>query len=65
MLATSSELREPQPVLFSMLAVPMLVEPALLWTTMELTTNFGIHLVAFDNTSEAISGNQKRRSCST
>jgi hydrogenase-4 component F len=39
---------------FSMLAVPMLVEPALVWTAVELTTIFGIYLVAFDNTAEAV-----------
>jgi hydrogenase-4 component F len=39
---------------FAMLAVPMLVEPALVWTAVELTTIFGIYLVAFDNTSEAV-----------
>jgi hydrogenase-4 component F len=38
----------------SMLAVPMLVEPALVWTAVELTTIFGIYLVAFDNTAEAV-----------
>ncbi len=39
---------------FSMLAVPMLVEPALVWTAVELTTIFAIYLVAFDNTPEAV-----------
>ncbi len=39
---------------FAMLAVPMLVEPALVWTAVELTTIFGIYLVAFDNTPEAV-----------
>ena len=39
---------------FSMFAVPMLVEPALVWTAVELTTIFGIYLVAFDNTAEAV-----------
>jgi hydrogenase-4 component F len=39
---------------FAMLAVPMLVEPALVWTAVELTTIFGIYLVAFDNTAAAV-----------
>ena len=39
---------------FAMLAVPMLVEPALVWTAVELTTIFGIYLVAFDNTAQAV-----------
>ncbi len=39
---------------FATLAVPMLVEPALVWTAVELTTIFGIYLVAFDNTPEAV-----------
>ncbi|HTT77026.1 MAG TPA: proton-conducting transporter membrane subunit [Candidatus Binataceae bacterium] len=39
---------------FAMLAVPMLVEPALVWTAVELTTIFGIYLVAFDNSAEAV-----------
>jgi hydrogenase-4 component F len=38
----------------SMLTVPLLVEPALVWTAVELTTIFGIYLVAFDNTPEAV-----------
>jgi hydrogenase-4 component F len=39
---------------FAMLVVPMLVEPALVWTAVELTTIFGIYLVAFDNSAEAV-----------
>ncbi|MGH7986547.1 MAG: proton-conducting transporter membrane subunit [Candidatus Binataceae bacterium] len=40
--------------IFAMLAVPVLVEPALVWTAVELTTIFGIYLVAFENTREAV-----------
>ncbi len=39
---------------WSMLAVPMLVEPALVWTAAELTTILGVYLVAFDNTHESV-----------
>jgi hydrogenase-4 component F len=39
---------------FSMLCVPILDEPALVWTAVELTTIFGVYLVAFDNTPEAV-----------
>lgn len=39
---------------FAMLSVPMLVEPALVWTAVELTTIFAVYLVAFDNTREAV-----------
>ena len=39
---------------FAMLAVPILVEPALVWTAVELTTIFGVYLVAFENTPEAV-----------
>jgi hydrogenase-4 component F len=39
---------------FAMLLVPMLVEVALVWTAVELTTIFTIYLVAFDNTREAV-----------
>jgi len=39
---------------FAMLAVPVLVEPAVVWTAVELTTIFGVYLVAFENTPEAV-----------
>ncbi|MGH7779197.1 MAG: proton-conducting transporter membrane subunit [Candidatus Binataceae bacterium] len=39
---------------FAMLLAPVLVEPALVWTAVELTTIFGIYLVGFDNTREAV-----------
>jgi hydrogenase-4 component F len=38
----------------SMLTVPLVVEPALVWTAVELTTITGVYLVAFDNTPEAV-----------
>lgn len=39
---------------FAMLLVPVLVEPALVWTAVELTTVLAVYLVAFDNTHEAV-----------
>ncbi len=39
---------------WAMLTVPLLVEPALVWTAVELTTIFGVYLVAFDDTPEAV-----------
>jgi hydrogenase-4 component F len=39
---------------FSLITVPMLVEPALVWTAVELTTILGVYLVAFENTPEAL-----------
>lgn len=40
--------------LFSMLAVPVLVQPNLVWTAVELTTLFSVLLVSFENTREAM-----------
>jgi hydrogenase-4 component F len=39
---------------FSMLLVPMLVEVALVWTAVELTTILAVYLVAFNNTHGAV-----------
>lgn len=39
---------------FAMLTVPMLAEPNLVWTGVELTTILSVYLVAFENTSEAL-----------
>jgi hydrogenase-4 component F len=39
---------------FAMLLVPMLVEVALVWTAVELTTILSVYLVAFDNTQGAV-----------
>jgi hydrogenase-4 component F len=38
----------------SLLTVPLVVEPALVWTAVELTTITSVYLVAFDNTPEAV-----------
>lgn len=38
----------------SLLTVPLVVEPALVWTAVELTTITGVYLVAFDDTPEAV-----------
>jgi hydrogenase-4 component F len=40
--------------LLSMLAVPLIVEPNVVWTAVELTTLLSVMLVAFDNTREAL-----------
>jgi hydrogenase-4 component F len=40
--------------LLSMLAVPLIVEPNVMWTAVELTTLLSVMLVAFDNTREAV-----------
>ena len=40
--------------LFSMLAVPVLIQPNLVWTAVELTTLFSVLLVSFENTREAL-----------
>ncbi|HEY7307297.1 MAG TPA: proton-conducting transporter membrane subunit [Bryobacteraceae bacterium] len=40
--------------LFSMLAVPVFVQPNLVWTAVELTTLFSVLLVSFENTREAL-----------
>jgi hydrogenase-4 component F len=40
--------------IFSMLLVPILIEVALVWTAVELTTILAIYLVAFENTNGAI-----------
>ena len=40
--------------LFSMLAIPMLAEPTLVWIAVELTTLCSALLVSFENTREAI-----------
>jgi hydrogenase-4 component F len=40
--------------LFSMLAVPVLIQPNLVWTAVELTTLFSVLLVSFENTHEAL-----------
>jgi hydrogenase-4 component F len=39
---------------FSMLAVPALIQPNLVWTAVELTTLFSVLLVSFENTHEAL-----------
>ena len=39
---------------FSMLAIPLLAEPTLVWIVVELTTLCSALLVSFDNTSEAL-----------
>jgi hydrogenase-4 component F len=39
---------------FSMLAVPVLIQPNLVWTAVELTTLFSVLLVSFENTHEAL-----------
>jgi hydrogenase-4 component F len=39
---------------FAMLLVPMLVEVALVWTAVELTTILAVYLVAFENTDGAV-----------
>lgn len=39
---------------FAMLSVPMLSEPNLVWTGVELTTILSVYLIAFDNTHEAL-----------
>jgi hydrogenase-4 component F len=39
---------------FSMLLVPTLIEPNLVWAAVELTTLLSVYLVAFDNTREAL-----------
>ena len=39
---------------FAMLSVPMLIEPNLVWTGVELTTILSVYLVAFENTGEAL-----------
>ena len=39
---------------FSMLAIPLLAEPTLVWITVELTTLSSALLVAFENTREAL-----------
>jgi len=39
---------------FAMLSVPMLAEPNLVWTGVELTTILSLYLVAFENTHEAL-----------
>ena len=39
---------------FAMLAVPSLAEPNLVWVAVELVTLFGVLLVGFDNTSNAL-----------
>ena len=39
---------------FAMLTVPMLAEPNLVWTGVELTTILSVYLVAFENTNEAL-----------
>jgi hydrogenase-4 component F len=39
---------------FAMLSVPVLMEPNLVWTAVELTTILSIYLVAFENTHEAL-----------
>jgi hydrogenase-4 component F len=40
--------------LLSMLAVPLIVEPNVVWTAVELTTLLSVMLVAFENTREAV-----------
>ncbi len=40
--------------LFSLLAVPLLLELALVWIAVELTTLLSVFLVSFDNTREAL-----------
>jgi hydrogenase-4 component F len=40
--------------LFSMVAVPILIQPNLVWTAVELTTLFSVLLVSFENTREAL-----------
>ncbi|MFZ1099062.1 MAG: proton-conducting transporter membrane subunit [Steroidobacteraceae bacterium] len=40
--------------IFSMLAIPVLAEPALVWIVVELTTLCSALLVSFDNTREAL-----------
>lgn len=39
---------------FSMLVVPMIQEPNMVWIAVELTTLFSVFLVGFDNTHEAL-----------
>jgi hydrogenase-4 component F len=39
---------------FSLLAIPLVVEPGLAWIAVELTTLFSILLVSFDDTREAL-----------
>ncbi|MFZ0890228.1 MAG: proton-conducting transporter membrane subunit [Candidatus Binataceae bacterium] len=39
---------------FAMLSVPVLMEPNLVWTAVELTTILSVYLVAFENTHEAL-----------
>jgi hydrogenase-4 component F len=39
---------------FAMLSVPMLAEPNLVWTGVELTTILSVYLIAFENTREAL-----------
>jgi hydrogenase-4 component F len=43
----------------SMLLVPVLIEPNLVWTAVELTTVLGVYLVAFENTREALEAGWK------
>ena len=40
--------------MFSMLAIPVLAEPTLVWIVVELTTLCSALLVSFDNTREAL-----------
>lgn len=40
--------------IFSMLIVPMIQEPSLVWVAVELTTIFSVLLVGFENTHEAL-----------
>jgi hydrogenase-4 component F len=39
---------------FAMLSVPMLAEPNLVWTGVELTTILSVYLIAFENTGQAL-----------
>lgn len=39
---------------FAMLSAPVLVEPNLVWTGVELTTILSVYLIAFENTHEAL-----------
>ncbi len=39
---------------FAMLSVPMLAEPNLVWTGVEMTTILSVYLIAFENTREAL-----------
>jgi len=40
--------------LFSMLSVPVLIQPNLVWTAVELTTLFSVLLVSFEDTRDAL-----------